>query len=186
MKKELIKTDNYLIVVDDSEIKEGDWYFLGSVTTKNMILKASEYKSSTNCKKVIAHLPITDSADLKGVPLLPPLEIKDNIDDNLLVNYINKKHNQDRCIGFIDGYDKAKEKYKFTEEDIRRAYDCGSNASLGISKDSLIESLSQPKIPTHFEFEMGTRYFEDNTWEKHPILITNLQGQTVVLGKYIY
>ena len=26
MKKELIKTENYLLVVDDSEIKRGDWF----------------------------------------------------------------------------------------------------------------------------------------------------------------
>lgn len=33
-------------------IKEGDFYYLQSVTTKNMILKASEFKISSNCKKI--------------------------------------------------------------------------------------------------------------------------------------
>lgn len=27
MKHTIIKTDNYLLVVDDSEIKRGDWFF---------------------------------------------------------------------------------------------------------------------------------------------------------------
>jgi hypothetical protein len=42
-----------IYITSDEEIKEGDWYFLESVTTKNMVLKANESKISTNCKKII-------------------------------------------------------------------------------------------------------------------------------------
>jgi hypothetical protein len=42
-----------IYITNDEEIKEGDWYFLESVTTKNMVLKANESKISTNCKKII-------------------------------------------------------------------------------------------------------------------------------------
>ena len=34
-----------------------------------------------------------------------------------LDDYIREKHNQDRCMGFIDGYNKAKEN-TYTEEEI--------------------------------------------------------------------
>lgn len=43
-------------------IKEGDFYYLQSVTTKNMILKASESKISSNCKKIICS---TNPKDLR-------------------------------------------------------------------------------------------------------------------------
>jgi hypothetical protein len=50
---------------------------------------------------------------------------------------------ESRRKGYLDGYNKAREKYQFTEEDILKAYDYGSNALLGVSKDSLIQSLLQ-------------------------------------------
>jgi hypothetical protein len=43
----------HIYITSDDEIKEGDWYFLESVTTKNMVLKANESKISTNCNKII-------------------------------------------------------------------------------------------------------------------------------------
>ena len=46
--------------------------------------------------------------------------------------------------GFIEGYNKAKETL-YTEEQVREAYEYGSNASLGVSKTNLIQSLKQPK-----------------------------------------
>ena len=41
-----------------------------------------------------------------------------NVIGKPLDDYIREKHNQDRCMGFIDGYKKCKETYKFTEEDM--------------------------------------------------------------------
>ena len=54
----VIKTDNYLLITSDEEIKSLDaewsgWWHGG--------------------KKVIAHLPLNNSLIHKGVPLLPPL-----------------------------------------------------------------------------------------------------------------
>ena len=77
MKKELIKTTNYLLVVDDSEIKEGDY----RVNIQRGYVKLADKegldyynKRSDVFKKAIAHLPLNDSPILEGVPLLPPLD----------------------------------------------------------------------------------------------------------------
>jgi ribosomal protein L32 len=45
-------------------------------------------------------------------------------------------------MGFYSGYNKAKESL-YTEEQVREAYEYGSNASLGVSKTSLIQSLKK-------------------------------------------
>ncbi len=45
-------------------------------------------------------------------------------------------------LGYYAGYKKAKETL-YTEEQVRKAYEYGSNASLGVSKTNLIQSLKQ-------------------------------------------
>ena len=206
MKKELIKTDNYLLVVDDSEIKRGDWVY-------NQVSKEM-YRFNENLvnyeKKVIAHLPINDSADLKGVPLLPPLEQEDDVEklaeeEYPIIPNTSPNVNWDRANkqeGFERGYNKAREKYKFTEEDMRQAFRSGfiySNLH-EVNENSYIQSLSQPKSPTHFEFEMEDSFSKNNdeyidelgakgNYYTHLKVIkttTNSQGQQVACGKYIY
>ena len=67
MAHNLIKTENYLLVVDDSEIKVGDW-----IRWDNKITKAIDTTYLPTTKKIIAHLPLNHLPVLKGVPLLPP------------------------------------------------------------------------------------------------------------------
>lgn len=69
MEKTIVKTDNYLLVVDDSEIKQGDW-FLEKAGRLGPIY-FNEGKVNFHMKKIIAHLPLNDSPSLEGVPLLP-------------------------------------------------------------------------------------------------------------------
>ena len=64
----IIKTENYLLVVDDSEIKEGDWCLANGVTYNNTIVKYLKspcpppYVSNLSIlKKIIAHLPLNNS-----------------------------------------------------------------------------------------------------------------------------
>ena len=72
MKQEIIKTDNYILVVDDSEIKAGDWYVYNQ---KGFGPRPQACRSvlylPMDSKKLIAHLPLNDSPSLEGVPLLP-------------------------------------------------------------------------------------------------------------------
>jgi hypothetical protein len=214
----IIKTDNYLLIVSDEEIKEGDWYL--NVEEKNGIknpfygklYKANQSISKVpldylvnNLKKIIAHLPLNNSPILEGVPLLPPIE-----DD---VEEITEKHFPDIDFdispysnglnrGFKQGYNKAKEKYKYTEEDLRDAYDRGLNNidsdGCPIDKPSddindFIQSLQQPKYPIGFECEIEVCVFGNHTHYDpkiedyvKPKTTTNSQGQTVLVGKYIW
>ena len=120
------------------------------------------------------------------MPLLPPLE-----DDESICPYPEEKQN---AVDWHNGYNKAREKYRYTEEDIDKAYWAGMKF-VGEDKGSykeFIQSLQQPKYPVAFECEMVLHLNE--TWSTElgegilskPKTITNSQGLTQVVGKYIY
>jgi len=211
MEKELIKTDNYLLVVDDAVIKDvrpykGKWHL-----EKGYILnKFPVYLTDlSDCKIIIAHLPLNDSPILEGVPLLPPLEVEDDVEmmaeeEYPIIPYTSPNINWDRANkqeGFESGYNKAREKYKFTEDDIAKAVMFGRwGETTKKAYQDFIESLSQPKTPTHFEFEMEDGFSKNNdeyidelgakgNYYTHLKVIkttTNPQGQQVACGKYLF
>jgi len=130
----IIKTENYLLVVDDSEIKVGDWCLANGVTYNNTVVKYLKipcpppYVSNLSIlKKIIAHLPL-NSPTLYGVHLLPPLEgeveklgihdLESYYGSNLELTASGRMWED----GFDIGYNKAKEKYKYTEEDLRKMF----------------------------------------------------------------
>jgi hypothetical protein len=217
MKHKIIHTENYLLIVDDSEIKEGDY----CTTHLNVIDVGKIHNSYTifnpknkehlemlkSCKKIIAHLPLNNSPILEGVDLLPPLEQEDvkKLAWELFGNDYNARAR------YKDGYNKAKEKYKYTEEDLRKAFIEGTNYGSAyqscienedweaIEMDEnddtikeIIQSLSKPKMPVGFECEV--RPYTVGEMSKLPLgtrnekikTTTNPQGQTVWVGKYIY
>jgi hypothetical protein len=241
MKHNIIKTDNYLLVVDDSEIKEGDWYlrynkFLMRCTEMKLSFNEALNKEETivkseGCgdpyerskdyiKKIIAHLPLNNSPILEGVPLLPSLEDerliykggkeirkvdlsekhKELLEDEL--NIIDFDYTYSEFMIFKKGYDKAKEKYKYTEEDIRFAIksafmqDVERVPYLHQLKDNIIKALQQPKYPVAFECDkevITIGGFVDGIDEaitigkkNAPKATTNLNGQTVWVGKYVF
>lgn len=203
MKKEIIKTDNYLLVVDDSAINFDDWVYnkWGSLFQYGI-----EHRLHPSTKKVIAHLPFGMYSTLEGVPLLPPLEQEDkelyyqkqvmqpySVESQSYMSYEN---------GFIDGYNKAKETYKFTEEDAKYLFECGRNFQINADITFTVarKHLLQPKSPTYFEFETEITHEGNGTYSTDlmdiglsnltPIKVikttTNSQGQQVAYGKYIY
>jgi hypothetical protein len=188
MTHNIIKTENYLLVVDDSKIKQNDWCIYRTGEVIHYLVKLN----TDNLKKIIAHLPLNNSPVLKGVPLLPPLE-----DGETMCPYPEEKQN---AIDWHNGYNKAKEKYKYTEEDLREALFEALNTPkeeccVTHTKDSIvrrvIKSLQQPKMPVAFEceiFEAKDLKSVDEDWRKlgKPKTTTNSQGQTVLAGKYIY
>ena len=216
MKKELIKTNNYLLVVDDSEIKEGDWFYqvnLNKIIHHNLknglLLQPQSFD-----KKIIAHLPLKDTLTFEGVPLLPPLEQEDDVEklaeeEYPIIPNTSPNVNWDRANkqeGFERGYNKAREKYKFTKEQLRSAmFDAFLSAPENGGhlfeewSDKYIQSLSQPKTPTHFEFETEITHEGNGTYSTDlmdiglsnltPIKVikttTNSHGQ-LACGKYIY
>lgn len=197
MKHEIIKTENYLLVVDESEMKEGDW-----CTSHLNVIDESKIHNSCmlfnpqnqehfdmvkSCKKIIAHLPLNGSPILEGVDLLPPLQ-----DDTMgvpLVQYIFEKHNQDRVMGFCDGYKKAKERYKYTDEDIIKLADVHREDGYPpIIFEWLIQSLSQPKMPIGFECEIEDKIALDGHTiiGVEPKTTTTPEGHTQWVGTYIF
>ena len=76
MKHELIKIDDYLLIVSDELVNSGD-YFL------NDVKRLWRWNSEGNpmgelCKKIIAHRPLNEAPYLDGVDVLP--EIEDEVD----------------------------------------------------------------------------------------------------------
>ena len=205
MKHNIIKTDNYLLVVDDSEIKAGDYGFITSaVMSYDAMLK--EWNQPLG-SKIIAHLPLNNSPILEGVPLLPPLEQEDDVEklaeeEYPIIPNTSPNVNWDRANkqeGFERGYNKAREKcIKEIDKQISDfKHDLKESTSTFVKQNCegaifglmrLKESLSQPKTPTHFEFEMEDKVALDG----HTVIgkeiktTTNSQGQQVACGKYIY
>jgi hypothetical protein len=206
MKHNIIKTEKYLLVVDDSEIKEGDYRANIQRKTVHFVDEEPSYFNRRNdvFKKITAHLPLNNSPVLEGVPLLPPLE--DGV-EKLAKEFATKPLNPSNPtgtitdlslqLGFKSGYNKAKEKYAQLIEkqisdfrhDLREStsnhtkQNC-EGALFGLKR--LKQSLQQPKMPVAFECEeIYCGYMEDEALMK-PKTTTNPQGQTEWVGKYIY
>jgi hypothetical protein len=206
MKHNIIKTDNYLLIVDDSEIKEGD--LLWSFSNEKIVVARKVTDLYIHSKKIIAHLPLNNSPILEGVDLLPPLE-QDDVEKMAKEDAIEIFGNDFSLASlshqsqFKRGYNKAKEKYlreidKQISDFKHDLKECTSNyikqncegAIFGLTR--LQQSLPQPKIPTHFQFEMewfnsyGSPTLQYDAQKLKLKTTTNSQGQTILLGKYIY
>jgi hypothetical protein len=206
MKHEIIKTDNYLLIVDDSDIAGYDY--------KNFDVK----DFSTCFWRLKAHLPLNGSPILEGVDLLPSFENVNEIWQQGLVAELDKlpytkhlddgQYNDGQMTGFELGanwgYDTAKEKYKWTDKDMRKAMAmCKGEFTKGVvyTQEQVIQSLQQPKMPVAFECELKynkTNHASGLPLSGHPIMdkvilqnyspktTVNLQNQTLWVGEYIY
>jgi hypothetical protein len=216
MEYKIINIGDYLLIVDDSEIKEGDTYCRIDTGLLFSSLKGSNPNIIEKyCKKIIAHLPLNNLPILEGVILLPSLEDEvEKLAQNIHYDMAQQGLDANGCFnqyqGFIKGYNKAKEKYKYTEDDLRKAIEVGVNAEagyypkgfsykLGISlEDYFIQSLKQPKMPTSFKrkesgfvISGGLRTGDESQppgLQTHTSYetTTNSQGITQWVGEYIY
>jgi hypothetical protein len=192
MTHKLIKTENYLLVGSNDDLRRG-WFYC---VRKNDIFQ-DEGEDVHCCNgdiRITAHLPLNNSPILEGVPLLPPLE--DEVEKLA-------RDNASMCEDdWEDGYNKAKERYKYTEENILiirnklvsmlpkgdvSAWDMIVAASkYTIWFDNYIQHLQQPKIPVGFESEDEVYMYSINGDTMKPKTTTNSQGQTVLVGTYKY
>jgi hypothetical protein len=213
MTHKIISTENYLLIVDDNQITEGDWLY--SISNQLVVQSNKGSADIINSKvtvdvlylKIIAHLPLNNSPILNGVHLLPPLEddidlIYENMEDSFYEKYDDALH----YYSFIEGYNKFKERFKYTEEDLRKAnrmgiqkhpyaFD-GKEPKYKYSEDEIIKSLQQPKYPIGVECEVincdkcvyvqGGNLSPDCCNELNPKTTTNSQGITQWVGKYIF
>jgi hypothetical protein len=156
---------------------------------------------------IVAHLPLNNATTLDGVPLLPPIEDEDI--SNLTFQAYKEQEKwtwgEFKDI-FPAGYNKAKEKYKFTKEDL---YMLAAKVVNDIAKNKgntdwnmfttpkmiAEEFIQQPKYPVAFECEIDNilSYNADdginaliNLNFGNPKTITNSQGLTELVGRYIY
>lgn len=220
MKHEIIYTEHYALIVSDEQTKHGD-FFISSQSVKPILQKYIDpYNQILITKKVIAHRPLTDVPILEGVPLLPKWgETEETIELNyykeledrreVARNFKGQVAGRHRDLfgnsemhhmirGFLEGYNKAKETYKYTEDDLI-AFSNFVNTNLMHHSDSngfyigvrkvleLFKNIQQAKRPKYFECDMARitkfngepDYFEPNSKP-------NSQGQTELVGKYIY
>jgi len=181
MNKLIKLSDTHYIIVDDSEIIGGDYRVNIQRGYIQLVDDNPEYYNKRNdvFKKVIAHLPLNNSPILEGVPLLPPLEQE----DEAICPYPESKQN---AVDWYNGYSKAKEKYKYTDKDMREAMweiDRLRTTNLKTEDfkrlvDNYIQSLSQPKMPIGFECQTfdtgddkldGTHVLGIRTWATHKV-----------------
>jgi hypothetical protein len=187
MTHKLIKTDNYLLVVDYS-LTIGKGYALN--TSYKLLLKYNTdqhlFYANDIVKKIIAHLPLNGSPILEGVDLLPPcsrhqedgVEELGELESEVHGWGIYASQSEQYAIkhAYINGYNKAREKYKYTEDDVvhllhktaRKYFQEGREykGNMAIAGDPLhgvrrelinmVQSLHQ--YPTEFECEMEYYY----------------------------
>lgn len=120
MIKDIIKTDNYLLLVSDKKIKEGEYYVSWEdyySPPRYVIYVLSSDLNGDSPKKIIAHLPLNNSPELEGVPYLPKIvdEVEKLADD---IPYQVGVSRDDQIQIWMDGYNKSKETNKYTDEDM--------------------------------------------------------------------
>ena len=194
MKNEIIYTEDCALIVSEltSPGKEGQVF----LTKENIIHTVVGWNYGD--RLIIGHRPFTDAAILEGVPLLPEFSQEDDVVELALRTYPfgNSERN-----ALITGYNKAKETYKYTEEDLIKAIEL---AQTPLDYDSLpfidevMQSLQQQKRPKYFGCEMEPKYkhigavkgIYGSGFRKQNLMyglsktITNSQGQKELVGTY--
>jgi hypothetical protein len=199
MKDEIIYTDDYALIVSDEHIKDvrpfmGQYHLEGGLT----INKFPNYLTDLGaCKLIIAHRPLTNAPILEGVALLPEFEYDDFLNTEIQIVGDNKTMS---VSNFLKKY--GKETYKYTEDDLVAVWNIAFNEGMSLDDEinepvsfkDVIKSLQQPKRPKYFETvcdcqECGankTNLSLDMGCENKIATTTNSQGQTELVGKYIF
>jgi hypothetical protein len=209
MEQEIIYTEHYALIVSDEKIVEGSFIYetnIGEVSKVDkwyceIVDKGVKVEPSV---KVIAHRPLTDAPILEGVPFLPEFGKEDDVKKISLEMgkefYIGGNYDFEN--GVRKGYNKAKETYKYTEEDLRKAIEMAITSKYEYklefyNQNEIIQSLQQPKRPKYFKCETEVKCTGNNNngcflestghdcgcaWV-YPTII-NSQGQTELKGEY--
>jgi hypothetical protein len=210
MKYEIIYTEDCALIVSDEEIKPGDFNVPSDCNKSSDISRTSEEDLAIvndkfyGYKKIIGHRPFTSAAILEGIPMLPQFSKEKSvvsIAEEILLSHPDFKaegfseYQNGRFNGIIDGFNKAKETYKFTEEDLETAMlkiseyllesiENNKVPNSGEKVDEIIQSLQQPKLPKYFQIEMLC--YVNPEFNEYPKTITNSEGQTELVGECIY
>ena len=210
MKTEIIYTEDYALIVSDKQAKENDW---GYIPFEGGQVKLIGKFFADDWRKVIGYRPLNHSAwILEGVPLLPDFGLGDDVEGLAEKEYYEQSKSFEdslvdpifdtsrfSVVGFIDGYNKAKETYKYTEEDVAKLIHLWDMHINQHEEDKgcvrliyqHIQSFQQPKRPKYFNPRMKEIACPDNkpgclVAHFRKDTITNSQGQTELIGDYIY
>jgi hypothetical protein len=213
MKHNIIKTENYLLVVDDKKPIINS-YYNESEGKVDSIEFTPNVIGGTIVHNIKAHLPLNNSPILAGIDLLPPLEDDDSKDLFYRKQVMNPYSTESQSYtayekGFIEGYNTAKENYDNLLKEVLVGFDLAIKKHLllytiehsmhgkmcdGINKirSEIIQSLQKPKPPVAFDCEVE-RYTVGEmsslplgTVNQRIKTTTNSQGITQWVGKYIY
>ena len=212
MRYPVIKTDDYLLVVDDSDTKKGDWCY--AILSKQTFENINPNLKSEDKKKIISHFPLNGAPYIDGVAVLPPNWRDSGYKDD--VEQLAEEHAEHQFKGISDrtsmfeckndfksGYQESREKYKFTEEDMLQAAKYGYEFRDTTSfpehnfEDSCInntkqwlKSRQQPKYPIAFESvdidvhqDTGLHLKKVGT---EPNKITNAEDRIEWVGEWVY
>ena len=179
MKYEIIYTDDYALILSDVQIKDVI-PFIGHYHLEQgqIINQFPNYLTDLDaCKLIIAHRPLTDAPILGWTPILPSFSW-------------NQQHD-------VEFYNKARETYKYTEEDLIKAFKAGHSGAFVKGHTvphykEYIESFQESKRPKYFTIktvkmnldeirEQGKGFLNANTDKSVTI---NSQGRTELIGEY--
>lgn len=176
----IIQLENQVLLVDKkSKLLKGDWH----IEKELIINQFPNYLTDlSECIKIIA-----STKPLEGLPLLV---IEDEV-DRLAYDYCDNKVPKDvtRSLhySFKQGYLKAKETFKFTEEDLRKAIDMARKFPANSSyyplhtTDEIIQSLAQKElwIDVYERCKCGTTCEFNECRHEQKLKITNNQIKAV-------
>jgi hypothetical protein len=212
MKKlELVHTDNYMLLVSDEEIKEGEIYNYGKslflvekilhksgpfrhLSPKMEIqgkflpdMKIGKFDSMTPLKKIIAYQPKGNAPEL-DLPLFPEIVVEDEVEKLFIeksnIPYFPSDLKETCNWWFKEGYKSATKVY--SEEDLRtfcKFYVTNQINSIWDAMELYIQSLKQP-TPKWFVAE--TKYdslMDENSWWEDNLIV---KLKTTTIDSKIY
>jgi hypothetical protein len=74
MQHKIVKTENYLVAINDNDIYKGDYIYNNQTNEVDVATHEWQGETSDEWKKIIAHLPLNSTAPLQWLMLLPPLK----------------------------------------------------------------------------------------------------------------
>lgn len=189
MELKLKHTKDYILLVDVKPTFIAGDYLLEK---NNIINIFPNYLTDIQeCDKIIGYLPKHSEAEELDLPLLPEFSI--NSMSVELSEYVNDKHTQEECIGFIDGYNVAQKKGIYTKEDMHKMYERGRNDEsdkIYKSFNETIEEIEENKLlPREFIPEVLKDWNESDEDYEYRIWFqttSNTDGKTVLVGEYRY
>jgi hypothetical protein len=206
IKYELIKTEDYLLVVDKNEWDGNNVLAETKLLDKNLTIH--NFQPNKGDRKILAHIPLNGSLYLDGVDVLPEIEYDLHIYD--AIAYAGSEGHPDPhafserqaglLIGYADGFEKAKETYKYTEEDmiefaVWRSITDFDEPHTPLGEFKIWESINQPKLPVAFEcyYDNILSHNADDGIDAlvnpnfgEPKTFTNSEGRTEWFGKYLF